>query len=88
MTLWQYRKALRLQRSIIGPIIRYKCNDRPFYVVILEGYSVAGVYIVVMVRSRRMLDCLGNLVLCQVPATTVAGQATTRVKLSVCLGRS
>ena len=35
-----------------------------------------------------MLGCLGNLVLCQVPATTVTGQATTRDKLSVCLGRS
>ena len=64
------------------------CNDRPFYAVLLEGYSVSGVYIVVVVRSRRMLGCLGNLVLCQVPATTVAGQATACVNLSVCLGRS
>ena len=24
------------------------CNDRPFYVVILEGYSVAGVHIVML----------------------------------------
>ena len=40
------------------------CNDRPFYVVILEGYSVAGIYIVVVGRSSRMSGCLGNLVLC------------------------
>ena len=40
------------------------CNDRPFYVVILEGYSVVGVCIVVVGRSRWMLGCLGNLVLC------------------------
>ena len=42
----------------------YKCNDRHFYVVILEGYSVAGVYIVVLGHSNRMSGCLGNLVLC------------------------
>ena len=64
------------------------CNDRPFYMAVLVGYSVAGVCIISVGRSRRMLGCLGNLVLCQVPATTVAGQATTRVKLAVCLGRS
>ena len=40
------------------------CNDRPFYVVILEGYSVAGIYIVVLGHSNRMSGCLGNLVLC------------------------
>ena len=40
------------------------CNDRPFYVAILEGSSVAGVYIVVVARSSRMSGCLGNLVLC------------------------
>ena len=54
--------------------------------VVLVGYSVAGLCIVVVGRSRRMLGCLGNLVLCQFPATTVAGQATTRVRQSVCLG--
>ena len=26
----------------------YMCNDRPFYVVILEGYGVAGIYIVAL----------------------------------------
>ena len=28
------------------------CNDRPFYMVVLVGHSVAGVCIVVVVRSR------------------------------------
>ena len=37
------------------------CNKRPFYVVILEGYSVAGVHIVVLGLSDRMSGCLGNL---------------------------
>ena len=37
------------------------CNDRPFYVVILEGYSVAGIYIVVLGLSDRISGCLGNL---------------------------
>ena len=40
------------------------CNDRPFYVVILEGYSVAGIYIEVLGHSDRMFGCLGNLVMC------------------------
>ena len=44
----------------------------PFYMVVLVGYSIAGICIVVVGRSRRMLGCLGNLVMCQVPATTVA----------------
>ena len=64
------------------------CNDRPFYMVVLVGYSVAGVCIVVVGRSGGWLGCLGNLALCQIPASTVAGQATTRGKLSVCLGSS
>ena len=46
--------------------------------VVLVGYSIAGLCIVVVGRSRWILGCLGKLVLCQVPATTVAGQATTR----------
>ena len=64
-----------------------KCNDSPFYVVILEGYSVAGVHIVVLGLSDRMSGCLGNLAPV-FPASTVAGQATAHVNLSVCLGRS
>ena len=32
--------------------------------VILEGYSVAGVYIVALGRSSQMSGCLDNLVLC------------------------
>ena len=42
----------------------YMCNDRSFYVVILEGYSVAGVHMVVLVHSNRMSGYLGNLALC------------------------
>ena len=53
--------------------------------VVLVGYSIAGLCIVVVGRGRRMLGCLGNLVMCQLPATTVAGQATTHVRQSVCL---
>ena len=30
----------------------------------LEGYSVVGIYIVVLGHSNRMSGCLGNLVLC------------------------
>ena len=29
------------------------CNDRPFYLVILEGYSAAGMWIVALGRSIR-----------------------------------
>ena len=56
--------------------------------VVFVGYSIAGLCTVVVGRSRRMLGCLGNLVLCQVPATTVAGQGTTHERLAVCLGGS
>ena len=49
------------------------CNDRPFYMVVLVGYSVAGRRIVDVVRSVRMLH-----VLLQVPATIVADQAVAR----------
>ena len=31
-----------------------ECNDRPFYMVVLVGYSVAGRRIVVLVRSGQM----------------------------------
>ena len=58
----------------------------PFYMVVLVGYSIAGICIVVVGCSRQMSGCLGNLVMCQVPTTTVAGQATTRGRLAVCLG--
>ena len=47
----------------VGPF----CNDRPFYVVVLEGYGVAGIYIVVLGHSDRMFGCLGNLVMCLPP---------------------
>ena len=43
------------------------CNYRPFYMAILEGYSVAGVYIVVLGHNNRMFGCLGNLVMCLPP---------------------
>ena len=33
----------------------YNCNDWPFYMVVLVGYSIAGLRIVDVVRSRRML---------------------------------
>ena len=53
--------------------------------VVLVGYSVAGVHIVVTVSRVYGLwsavggcCCLGNRVLWQVGATTVAGQAATR----------
>ena len=35
--------------------------------VILEGYSVAGVYIVVLGHNNRTFGCLGNLVMCFPP---------------------
>ena len=34
-------------------IMLYICNDRSFYVAILEDYSVAGVHIVVLVYSEQ-----------------------------------
>ena len=34
--------------------MQYLCNDRTVSVDVLMGYSVTGVYIVVMVRSRWM----------------------------------
>ena len=40
------------------------CNDHPFYMVILEGYGVAGIYIVVLGHNNRMFGYLGNLVMC------------------------
>ena len=46
--------------------------------VVLVGYSVAGWRIVDVVRSGRMLCCLGNHVLLKVPATIVADQAVAR----------
>ena len=45
----------------------YICNDHPFCVVVLEGYGVAGMYIVVLGYSDRMFGCLGNLVMCLPP---------------------
>ena len=35
--------------------------------VILEGYGVAGIYIVVLGHSDRIFGCLGNLVMCLPP---------------------
>ena len=60
------------------------CNDRPFYVVILEGYGVAGIYIEVLGHSDRMFGCLGNLVMCLPPRRW--RQAAPRGELVVCLG--
>ena len=62
------------------------CNDRPFYVVILEGYGVAGMYIVVLGHSCRMFGCLGNLVMRLPPRRW--RQATPRGGELVCLERS
>ena len=45
----------------------YLCNDRAFCVIILEGYSVAGMYIVVLGHSDRMFGCLGDRVMCLPP---------------------
>ena len=64
----------------------YMCNDRPFCVIILEGYRVAGMYIVVLGHSDRMFGCLGNPVMCLPPRRW--RQATPRGGESVCLGRS
>ena len=66
-----------------------KCSDRPFCVVILEGYGVAGMYIVVLGHSDRMFGCLGNLVMCLPPRRW--RQATPRggeVSLSRALKRA
>ena len=46
--------------------------------VVLVGFSIAGLRIVDVVRSGRMLVVWGNHVLLQVPATIVADQAVTR----------
>ena len=40
------------------------CNDNPFYVVILEGYSVAGLCHCSVGSQYRMSGCLGSLALC------------------------
>ena len=66
----------------------YICNNRPFYVVVLEGYGVAGIYIEVLGHSYRMFGfhCLGNLVMCLLPRRW--RQAAPRGELAVCLGRS
>ena len=57
------------------------CNDRPFYVVILEGYGVAGIYIEVLGHSYRMFGRLGNLVMCLPPRRW--RQAAPRGELAV-----
>ena len=62
------------------------CNDRPFCVIILRGYGVAGRYIVVLGHSDRMFGCLGNLVR-RLPLRRWL-QAGPRGGESVCLGRS
>ena len=64
----------------------YICSDRPFYVVILEGYGVAGIYIEVLGHSDQMFGCLGNLVMCLPPRRW--RQAAPRGDLAVCLGGS
>ena len=75
-----------------GPEIRqqlinkYICNNCPFYVVILESYGVAGIYIGVLGHSDRMFGCLGNLVMCLPPRRW--RQAAPRGELAVCLGGS
>ena len=43
------------------------CNDRTFCVIILEGYGVAGMYIVVLGHSDRMFGCLGDRLMCLPP---------------------
>ena len=52
------------------------------------GYSVAGVYIVVMVRGRWIRVVWATTCRCKFPPRLVAGLAVTQGKESVCLGRS
>ena len=66
----------------------YICSDRTVSVDVLMGYSVAGVYIVVMVCSRWMRVVWATACHCKFPPRLVAGQAVTQGKESVCLGRS
>ena len=55
---------LELSHSRTSAMSPMMCNDRPFYMVVLVDYSVAGLRIVDVVRSRRMLVvCRGNCVL-------------------------
>ena len=39
------------------------CNDRTFRVGRFRGHGAAGIYIIVLGHSCRMIGCLGNLVL-------------------------
>ena len=66
--------------------VHYIGNDRTFCVIILEGYGVAGMYIVVSGHSDRMFGCLRDRVMCLPPRRWC--QAAPRGSLSVCLGRS
>ena len=52
------------------------------------GYNVAGVYIVVMVRSRWNRAVWATAFHCKFPPQLVVGQAVTQGKESVCLRRS
>ena len=54
--------------------------------IILEGYGVAGMYIVVLGHSDRMFGCLGDRVMCLPPRRL--HQAAPQGSLSVCLGHS
>ena len=45
--------AEEVAAGALGP--RVQCNDRPIYMIVLVGYSVAGLRIGAMVRSGRML---------------------------------
>ena len=56
-----------LQRDVGLMQMNLDVLDRPFYVVILDGYGVVGIYIVVLGHSDRMFGCLGNLVMCLPP---------------------
>ena len=60
----------------IGPFILLY-----FWVIVLRVYFSCG-------PQWADVGCLGNRVLCQVPATTVAGQAATSGKVAICLGHS
>ena len=77
---------------ILGDI-QSLCNDRTVSVYVLLGYSVAGVYIVVMVRSRWMRVVWATACRCKltVPATTSggpSGDTGERVSLSRALKES
>ena len=64
----------KLESTSSCPIV----TDRPFYMVVLVGYSVAGLTDCRCGPQWADVGCLGNHVLLQVRATIVADQAVAR----------